>query len=40
MASLLVRFDWTKGVEQFPDEEIRAVTRMARVYREGLGSSA
>jgi hypothetical protein len=36
MASLLAHFDWTRGVENFEDEEIRAVTRMAREYREDL----
>lgn len=36
MASLLAHFDWTRGVENFADEEIRAVTRMAREYREDL----
>jgi hypothetical protein len=36
MASLLAHFDWIRGVENFADEEIRAVTRMAREYREDL----
>jgi hypothetical protein len=36
MASLLTHFDWTKGVESFTDDEIRAVTRLARAYREDL----
>jgi hypothetical protein len=36
MASLLAHFDWTRGVERFTDEEIRAVTRLTREYREDL----
>jgi hypothetical protein len=36
MTSLLAHFDWTRGVENFEDEEIRAVTRMVRAYREDL----
>lgn len=36
MASLLANLDWNRPVEQFADEEIRGVTRMAREYREDL----
>lgn len=36
MASLLAHFDWTKGVEHFTNDEIRAVTRLARAYREDV----
>lgn len=36
MASLLANFDWTKGVENFSDDEIRATVRMAKEYREEL----
>jgi ATP-dependent protease HslVU (ClpYQ) peptidase subunit len=36
MASLLANFDWTKGVENFSDDEIRATVRLAKEYREEL----
>jgi hypothetical protein len=36
MAALLAHFDWTRPVEQFTDEEIRGVTRMANEYRADL----
>jgi hypothetical protein len=33
MTSILAHFDWTKAVEDFKDEEIRAVTQLANDYR-------
>lgn len=36
MASLLAHLDWTKEVENFGDEEIRAMLRLANQYREEI----
>ena len=39
LASELARFDWTRAIEEFSDEEIRGSVRLANIYREGLESN-
>ena len=36
MAALLAHFDWTQPVEEFKDEEIRAIVGLTKQYREDL----
>lgn len=36
MASLLAHFDWTMGVESFENENLRAISRVIKEYREDL----
>ncbi|MCB0165007.1 MAG: hypothetical protein KDI79_12320, partial [Anaerolineae bacterium] len=36
LASELARFDWTRAIEEFSDEEIRGSVRLANNYRETL----
>jgi hypothetical protein len=36
LASELARFDWNRTIEEFSDEETRALVRLANNYRAGL----
>jgi hypothetical protein len=36
LASELARFDWNRAIEEFSDEEIRGLVRLANDYRENL----
>jgi len=36
LAVELARFDWTRAIEEFSDEEIRGSVRLANSYRENL----
>jgi len=36
LASKLARFDWNRAIEEFSDEEIRGLVRLANDYRENL----